>query len=76
MAKAVDVDSEEANLLNLISLLTVHSEIVLTKDEKPIAILHTIASPEQLSSLLPRTAGLHPGAIQTSKDFDQPLLDE
>ena len=67
MSKSVDIDSAEANFENLLSLLKDNPEIILTKKGIPIGIMKPI------SSLPPRVAGLHPGAIQTSEDFDQPL---
>jgi antitoxin (DNA-binding transcriptional repressor) of toxin-antitoxin stability system len=51
-------------------MLTAGSEIVLTKGNTPVAYLVSASSPASH-----RIAGLHPGAILTSEDFDQPLPD-
>jgi antitoxin (DNA-binding transcriptional repressor) of toxin-antitoxin stability system len=46
-------------------------EVVLTKNSTPVACLVPMESPAAK-----RLPGLHPGAIEASKDFDQPLPDK
>lgn len=71
MTKTVDINSTQANLADLLSSLTAGSEIVLTNGDVPVAYL--VPATEASS---PRIPGLHPGAIRTSDDFDQPLPDD
>ena len=59
-------------LKELLSLVVKGSEIVLTQGNTPIARLVPIAASPTTS----RVAGLHPGAIWMSDDFDEPLPDE
>jgi antitoxin (DNA-binding transcriptional repressor) of toxin-antitoxin stability system len=71
LTKTVDVSEAQAHLKELLSLVLEGAEIVLTEDSTPIARFVPIASPTTL-----RVAGLHPGAIWTSDDFDEPLPEE
>jgi prevent-host-death family protein len=65
VAKTVDIVEAQANLSELVSLVNTGVEVVLTKNSSPVACLVPMTSP--------RVPGLHPGAIKTSDDFDQPL---
>lgn len=63
------VEVEQTYLKELLSLVGKGSEIILTQDNTPIARLIPITT----SSTTARVAGLHPNAIWTSDDFDEPL---
>ncbi len=69
--KTINVLEAQMSLQELLSLVLEGTEIVLTEGSTPLARLVPIASPTT-----PRIAGLHPGAIWTSNDFDEPLPDE
>lgn len=70
-AKTVDVGEVEISLKELLSLVVEGAEIILTEGSTPLARLVPFASPTTL-----RIAGLHPGSIWTSDDFDEPLPEE
>jgi antitoxin (DNA-binding transcriptional repressor) of toxin-antitoxin stability system len=63
--KTVDVREAHISLEELLSLVRVGTEIVLTEGSTPLARLVPIALPDT-----PRMAGLHSGAFWTSEDFD------
>lgn len=69
-AKTVDVHEAQTHLVELLSLVTAGTEIILTEGSTrtPLARIVPIAG-----ATTPRVAGLHPGAIWTSEDFDAPL---
>lgn len=69
--KTINVLEAQMSLQELLSLVLEGTEIVLTEGSTPLARLVPIALPTT-----PRIAGLHPGAIWTSNDFDEPLPDE
>jgi antitoxin (DNA-binding transcriptional repressor) of toxin-antitoxin stability system len=69
--KTIEVQRDQT-LQELLALVGKGTEIILTQEDVPIARLIPIAE----SSDVPRTAGLHPGAIWVSDDFDEPLPDE
>jgi len=71
LTKTVDVSEAQTNLKELLSLVLEGTEVVLTEDSTPIARFVPIALPTTS-----RVAGLHPGAIWTSDDFDEPLPEE
>ena len=71
-SRIVEVSQSQPNLAELLSLVATGTEIVLTKDGTPIASFVPIAP----GSTVPRVPGLHPGAIFTSEDFDEPLPEE
>jgi len=62
------IDVAEINLTDLLTLVQEGTEIILTKDEVPLARL--------LPMKKTRTPGLHAGMIHASDDFDEPLGDE
>jgi len=67
MQKIIDVEEAQARLKELLSQDLEQVEFILVQDNKPVARIVPISS---------RVAGLHPGAIWTSADFDEPLADE
>jgi antitoxin (DNA-binding transcriptional repressor) of toxin-antitoxin stability system len=64
----VDVRDAETRLLELLSLVGAGTEVILVKDNTPVARLVPVGAPPTA-----RVAGLHRGAIWTSDDFDEPL---
>ena len=66
--KTVDLQEAQKNLKDLLSLVRKGTEIVLTDGATPLARVVPI-----VFSTIPRVAGLHPGTIWTSDDFDEPL---
>jgi antitoxin (DNA-binding transcriptional repressor) of toxin-antitoxin stability system len=69
--KTVDVHEAQTHLVELLSLVSAGTEIILTAGNTPLARIVPMAG-----ALKPRVAGLHPGAIQMSEDFDEPLPEE
>lgn len=65
--KTVDVDEAQPHLQELLSEVQAGTEILLTEGGTPVA---------RLVPVTPRVAGLHPGAIKTTDDFEQPLPEE
>ena len=72
MTKTLDVARTETLLIDLVALARQGTEVLLTEGDRPLARLVPIAPalPKQ------RTAGLHTGAAQMSKDFNAPLPEE
>jgi antitoxin (DNA-binding transcriptional repressor) of toxin-antitoxin stability system len=68
--KTVDVHEAQTHLVELLSLVTAGIEIILTEGSTPLARIVPMAEATT------RVAGLHPGAIWTSADFDAPLPEE
>jgi antitoxin (DNA-binding transcriptional repressor) of toxin-antitoxin stability system len=66
--KTVDIHDTQTSLSELVSLALEGKEIVIAKDDKPLARLVPISESEQ-----PRIPGLNRGEIWTSEDFDEPL---
>jgi prevent-host-death family protein len=69
--KTVDVHEAKTHLAELLSLVTSGTEIILTEGSTPLARIVPIRG-----TTTPRVAGLHPGAIWSSDDFDEPLPGE
>ena len=69
--KTVDVHEAQTRLVELLSLVSAGTEIILTAGNTPLARIVPMAG-----ALTPRVAGLHPGAIRTSEDFDEPLPED
>ncbi|HEY9852524.1 MAG TPA: hypothetical protein V6D28_23840 [Leptolyngbyaceae cyanobacterium] len=69
--KTLDVSLAEMSLQELAHLIDEGKEILLTNGKKPVARIVPI-----IENNAPRIAGLHPGAISTSNDFDEPLPEE
>jgi prevent-host-death family protein len=69
--KTIDVHDAQIQLAELLSIVEQGVEIILTDGNTPLARLIPM---NQIAT--PRIAGLNPGAIWTSDDFDDPLPDE
>jgi prevent-host-death family protein len=69
--KSIDVNEAAITLPDLLTLVAEGTEIILTRDNTPLARIVSAETNRQ-----PRIPGLHPGAIRTSDDFDQPLPEE
>ena len=69
--KTVDVHEAQTHLVELLSLVSAGTEIILTEGSTPLARIVPMAG-----APTPRVAGLHPGAIWTSEDFDEPLPED
>jgi len=69
--KTVDVHEAQTHLVELLSLVSAGTEIILTAGNTPLARIVPM-----VGALTPRVAGLHPGAIRTSEDFDEPLPED
>jgi len=69
--KTVDIHEAETHLAALLSLVAAGMEIILTEGSTPLARIVPMAE-----ATTPRVAGLHPGAIWTSEDFDEPLSED
>jgi antitoxin (DNA-binding transcriptional repressor) of toxin-antitoxin stability system len=70
MTEVIDVGGSRGNLAEVLSLVAAGTEVLLTKDNAPVACVVPVwPSPQS------RTPGLHPGALQPSADFDAPLPD-
>jgi antitoxin (DNA-binding transcriptional repressor) of toxin-antitoxin stability system len=68
VTKRIDVHSTD--LPSLLAEIADDTEILLVDQDKPVARLVPIAGqPKQ------RIAGLHPGSMRMSEDFDDPLPD-
>jgi len=68
--KTVNVHEAQTHLVELLSLVAAGTEIILTEGSTLLARIVPMAE------ATPRVADLHPGAIWTSEDFDDPLPDE
>lgn len=62
--KRIDVREAQARSHELLSQVVAGVEWILTDGMKPVARLVPISA---------RVSGMHPGAIWTSPDFDEPL---
>ena len=71
LTKTVDVQENETTLQGLLALVWDGAEVLLTAGDTPLARLVPVEKP-----LHPRVFDLHPDAIWTSDDFDDPLPDE
>jgi len=69
-SKTIDIADAQGDLAALISLAHAGTEVVLTQADQPVARLVALPAPSAT-----RVPGLHPGAIWTSDDFDEPLPD-
>lgn len=65
--QTIDVTKAPTDLKRLLSLVAKGTEVILTEGNTPVARLVPIGK---------RVAGLHPGAIWTGDDFDEPLPEE
>ena len=70
--KTIDIREAQTRLSELLSLAQQGTEIILSRDNQPLARLVPFGS--KLGQT--RVAGLHQGAISASDDFDAPLPDD
>jgi len=68
--KTIDVNEAQTRLPELVSSVETGAEIILTKDNTPVARLVPLAI-----AIMNRVAGLHAGASWLSPDFNAPLPD-
>jgi prevent-host-death family protein len=69
--KTIDIYEAQTHLVELLSIVTAGTEIILTQGNTPLARIVPLADVPT-----PRVAGLHPEAIWTSEDFDEPLPED
>ena len=69
--KTIDIHEAQLHLVELWSLVTSGTEIILMEGSTPLARIVPMAD-----APMPRVAGLHSGAIWTSEDFDEPLPED
>ena len=69
-ATTIDVAEAQIRLPELVSSVETGAEIILTKDNAPVARLVPVAV-----TATSRVAGLHAGRIWISPDFNEPLPD-
>ena len=67
----VTFDEAQTHLADLLAVISEGGEVIITRDDKPIARLIPITQPKKR-----RIAGLNRGSIWTSEDFDEALPDE
>ncbi len=70
-SKIVDVEDMHTRLDELLSMVASGMELIVVDGETPVARV----TPMTVSNK-PRVPGLHPGAMVTSDDFDDPLTDD
>ncbi|MGV3720968.1 MAG: type II toxin-antitoxin system Phd/YefM family antitoxin [Actinomycetota bacterium] len=71
MTSVMDLEEAQSRLRELLIEVAGGAEVILTDGSMPLARLVPLNAP-----LSQRVAGLHPGAMQMSDDFDEPLPDE
>ncbi len=71
MVKMVDLSDPNTNLGELVTLATSGTQVIVTRSGSPVAKLVPVDAGAHL-----RVPDLHPGAIQSSDDFDAPFPDE
>jgi antitoxin (DNA-binding transcriptional repressor) of toxin-antitoxin stability system len=69
--RTVDILKSQPQLAELLQLTAAGDEVIIVEGSKPLARLVRLDSAGKK-----RVAGLNPGAILTSEDFDEPLPDE
>jgi antitoxin (DNA-binding transcriptional repressor) of toxin-antitoxin stability system len=78
--KTIDLNQVQLTLQELLALIKVDTEIIITEGNKPVARLIPWGDTEKTTSETPspklRQPGLHAGKIRTSEDFDEPLPEE
>lgn len=70
--KNIDISNRKIKLSELLSEALASKDIILTRDDQPLARLVPI--PPESSG--PRIPGLHPGALTMQPDFDEPLEED
>jgi antitoxin (DNA-binding transcriptional repressor) of toxin-antitoxin stability system len=75
--KTIEVTTS-TSLKDLVTLANQEREVVLTQDNKPVAKVLPIASPQGAPDGISRrrALGLHRGAWKVGDGFDEPLPDE
>jgi prevent-host-death family protein len=82
MTKTVDVQEAQERLVELLAEVAEGVEVILTKDQAPLARIVSLDAVETPGNSLdertegPRIPGLHAGAGWISEDFDAPLPDD
>jgi antitoxin (DNA-binding transcriptional repressor) of toxin-antitoxin stability system len=71
--KTLDVATQPTSLADLVALATREAGVVLLQSGQPVAQVLPMPRPGTATA---RIAPLHPGAMETSEDFDAPLPDE
>lgn len=74
LTTTIDISKTPTQLSDLLSLAQEGTEVIIAQGSTPVARLTSIAPPSEPHKQ--RSAGLHPGAIWISDDFDEPLGDE
>lgn len=69
--RTIEVAEAQSQLAELIALAAAGTDVVLTERDTPRARLVAVVPPATR-----RKAGLHPGSMTTSEDFDAPLPGE
>lgn len=69
MTTTVDIEETPTDLAELLTLAAEGKEVIISRRNRPVARLLPVRERPQ------RTAGLNPGSITTSEDFDAPLPD-
>ncbi len=69
--KTIDIGDKQLQVSDLLSIVKEGIEVILTDGATPLARLVPVSQPATQ-----RIAGLNPGSIWTSDDFDEPLPDE
>lgn len=64
----ISIETAQAQLVELIEQLQPGLEIIITRDQQPVARL--------VPACVGRVAGLHPGSMEPAPDTDAPLPDE
>ena len=72
MTTTIDVSDAKQQWSRLLDLAKSGNEVIIAEGDKPVARLTAI---RPFSASKQRIAGLHPSAIWTSEDFDEPLPD-
>ena len=76
--KTIELKQLQITVSELISLIQVDREIVITNDNTPVAKLILLNPADRITSDSEKTPkpGLNLGAMTMSNDFNQPLSDE
>ncbi len=71
ITKTIDVHNAQVSLEEILSLIREGADVILTDASTPLARMIPLSKPRT-----GRITELHPGAIWTSDDFDDPLPEE